>query len=77
MIFDEDKDLPQADHVIRMGSIKDLDQMASILFSALREMDHKGMDLVLVHGVKEESFGLSIMNRLKKAASGNVFELED
>lgn len=77
MIFEEDKNLPHADHVIRMGSIDDLDQMANILFSALREMDHEGMDLVVVHGVKEESFGISIMNRLKKAASGNVYELEE
>lgn len=77
MIFNEDGYFDKADYIINMGSINDLDKMASILFTALREMDHEGMDVVIVHGVFEEGFGLSIMNRLKKAASGNVYKLED
>lgn len=77
MIFNEDGDFYKADYIINMGSINDLDKMANILFTALRKMDHENMDLVIVHGVDEEEFGLSIMNRLKKAASGNVYKLED
>ncbi len=77
MIFEEDGNFEDADYVVSMGSMSSLDKMANILFTALRDMDHKGMDLVVVHGVDEKSFGLSIMNRLKKAASGNVYKLED
>ncbi|MDO5026757.1 MAG: L-threonylcarbamoyladenylate synthase [Tissierellia bacterium] len=77
MVFEEDGDFQEADHLIKMGTMSDLNTMAKVLFTALRDMDHKGMDLVIVHGVEEKSFGLSIMNRLKKAASGNVYKLEE
>lgn len=77
MIFEEDRNFEEADYTVTMGSMKDLSVMSKKLFTALREMDHRGIDLVIVHGVAEESFGLSIMNRLKKAASGRVYNLEE
>lgn len=77
MIFDEDGQFDKADFIVKMGSIKNLNKMANIMFTALREMDHRKMDLVIVHGIEEKSFGLSIMNRLKKAASGNVYKMEE
>lgn len=75
MLFDEDQPSEQAYETFSLGSMAALDTMAARLFSGLRYMDQKGVDLILVHGVKEEGFGLSIMNRLKKAASGNVYNL--
>lgn len=75
MMFEEDEPKELANHTISMGSSKDLRYMGNVLFTGLREMDHKSMDLVIVHGVEEKGYGLSIMNRLKKAASGNVYNL--
>lgn len=43
-------------------------EMASRLFDALREMDKRGVDLILTHAVKKEKLGVAIMNRLEKAA---------
>lgn len=77
MAFEEDGTFEKADFTIDMGSKEDLTKMGNILFSSLRDMDHEKIDLVIVHGVEEESYGLSIMNRLKKSASGRVYYLED
>lgn len=75
MHFQEDRVPKGVDMVINMGSKSQLDDMGKVLFTALREMDHKGIDLVLVHGVEEEGYGLTIMNRLKKSASGRVYNI--
>ena len=47
----------------------DLDAMAQGLFSAFRDFDEKGVEVVVVEGVPEEGLGLAIMNRLARAAS--------
>ncbi|ANB14426.1 Sua5p [Sugiyamaella lignohabitans] len=39
------------------------------LFASFREMDAKGVDLILVEGIDEQNEGLAIMNRARKAAS--------
>lgn len=75
MMFQEDQPKITADYVINMGSINDLTCMGNVLFTGLREMDHRNIDLIVVHGVEEKGYGLSIMNRLKKAASGNVYKI--
>lgn len=72
MIFDEDSSDFNANQIINMGSQKDLSTMAKILFESFRKMDDNSIELIIVHGVEEEGFGLSIMNRLKKAASNNI-----
>lgn len=72
MIFDNDRDYFHIDNIVYMGKINNLDFMGSILFESLRDLDHKDLDLIIVRGVAEEGYGLSIMNRLKKSASGNV-----
>ncbi|GMM32088.1 threonylcarbamoyladenylate synthase [Martiniozyma asiatica (nom. inval.)] len=45
------------------------DEISRNLFSALRDADLKGIDVLLVEAVGEEKEGLAIMNRLEKAAS--------
>lgn len=72
MIFDEDISDFETKKIINMGSQKDLSTMAKILFESFRQMDDNNIELIVVHGVEEEGFGLSIMNRLKKAASNNI-----
>jgi L-threonylcarbamoyladenylate synthase len=40
------------------------------LFRALRELDKKGIDIILVEGVEEKGIGAAVMDRLRKAAEG-------
>lgn len=77
MAFEEDKVDNKISEYISLGSINDLSTMGQKIFTSLREMDHKEIDLILIHGVEEKSFGISIMNRLRKSASGRVFNLEE
>lgn len=72
MTFDNDKGQYDNENTIYMGSQKDLSTMAKILFKSFRKMDENSVELIVVRGVEEKGLGLSIMNRLKKAASNNV-----
>ncbi len=49
-----------------------LEEIAKNLFSSLRELDKRGVDIIIAEGVEEKRLGIAIMNRLKKA-SGNRF----
>ncbi len=44
------------------------EEFAKSLFSKFREMDKKGIEVILVEKIKEKGLGVAIMNRLKKAA---------
>ncbi|KAI8957887.1 translation factor [Daldinia sp. FL1419] len=49
---------------------RDTRSIAHGLFSALRELDRRGADLIFVEGtVDDEDIGAAVMNRLRKAAS--------
>ena len=75
MTFDNDKNQYDNENIIYMGSKNNLSTMAKILFKSFRKMDENGVELIVVRGVKEKGLGLSIMNRLKKAASNNIREI--
>lgn len=49
--------------------------IARYLFRALREMDRKGIELILAEGIPEKRSGHAIMNRLRKAAGYNVIKV--
>ncbi|MDY6835576.1 MAG: L-threonylcarbamoyladenylate synthase [Chloroflexota bacterium] len=49
----------------------DLNEYAKLLFSTLRELDAKGVDVILVEEVNEEGIGIAIMDRLRRAAGIN------
>ncbi|KAI5918288.1 DHBP synthase RibB-like alpha/beta domain-containing protein [Camillea tinctor] len=60
----------------RVGSLldvsigKDTRSIAHGLFSALRELDRRGVDIIFVEGTADdEDIGAAVMNRLRKAAS--------
>lgn len=72
MTFDNDKNQYDNENIIYMGSKNNLSTMAKILFKSFRKMDENGVELIVVRGVEEKGLGLSIMNRLKKAASNNI-----
>ncbi|KAI1495724.1 DHBP synthase RibB-like alpha/beta domain-containing protein [Biscogniauxia marginata] len=49
---------------------KDTRSIAQGLFSALRELDRRGVDIIFVEGTADdEDIGAAVMNRLRKAAS--------
>ena len=53
-------------------NLRTKNKMAKDLFSILRQLDQKKVDLILVKGVDTSGIGLAIMNRLVRASSGNV-----
>jgi len=59
-------------YVKSIGSMYHLDQIAKNLFSALREMDEMGIDLIYVEFFPEAHLGHAIMNRLLKASGYQV-----
>ena len=46
------------------------------IFSLLREIDKKNIDLAIIEGIKPENLGLAIMNRLIRACSHNYINLD-
>ena len=75
LAFEEDKEKFNDYAFLSLGSKRDLTTMSHVLFSHLREMDKLGVEIILAEGVRENNLGKSIMNRMKKSASGNIFNL--
>ncbi len=57
-----------ADIVKYMGTTPTV--VARHLFATFRELDHLGMDVIIVEGMDEKDLGLAIMNRIRRAAEG-------
>ena len=55
--------------IIRIGSRKNLHEIAKNIFSTLREFDTRRVEYIIAEGVAPQGLGLAIMNRLRKAAS--------
>lgn len=51
-----------------LGPREDPERAAFLFYSALRQMDQQGVDMILVEGYPETGVGLALMNRMKKAA---------
>lgn len=62
----------ESENILSLGSINNLKEMSRVLFRGLRELDKREVDLIIVEGCQEQEIGFSIMNRLKKSASGNI-----
>ncbi|MBM3143171.1 MAG: threonylcarbamoyl-AMP synthase [Chloroflexi bacterium] len=52
----------------------DLNEAASNLYSALRRLDAKNLDVIVAHLVPNEGLGITINNRLRKASGGRTAE---
>lgn len=74
--FDETFLNVESENILSLGSVFDLREMSKILFRGLREFDEKNVDLIVVEGCDEKGLGFSIMNRLKKSASGNIKHID-
>lgn len=68
----ESRGVYQAQVVLEYGAREDLASIATDLFSTLRAFDRHGVDVILAEGVPAAGIGLAIMNRLRRAAGGQV-----
>jgi len=69
IICSEENPLQYAEAVVeKLGSRRDHKQMAATLYNSLRNMEARGVEIILVEGIPEEGLGLALMNRLKKAS---------
>jgi L-threonylcarbamoyladenylate synthase len=59
----------EVNKVAIIRSNKSIKLLAKNLFKKFREFDNKKIDIILIESIKEKGFGLSLMNRIKKAAS--------
>jgi len=55
--------------VLTLGDPSNPRKIAQNVFAALREMDDRQVNVIIVQGISEENEGYAVMNRLRKAAS--------
>lgn len=60
----------EADEFYFLGQTPE--EVARNLFKALRELDKRGVDMIIAEGIEEKGVGLAVMNRLRKAAGYNI-----
>lgn len=58
--------------VVAAGRRADPESVAAALYESLRRLDRTGVDVILAEGVSPEGVGLAVMNRLRRAAGGNI-----
>ncbi len=68
-------DLDEKIVIKSLGSREDEDTIAANLFSSLRELDSLGIEKIYAEGTGYDDLGLAIMNRMIKAADGNIVKL--
>lgn len=78
MTFDDNLKVFSKDLVVRsLGPRGDFDEMARNLFDVLREFDQAGVSKIYGELVEGEGLVRSILNRMLKAADGNVISLKE
>jgi len=58
-----------------LGHLSDLNEIASNVFVALRQMDALNVDKIYIHAIPKLALGKAIMNRLSKAANYHIIKL--
>lgn len=61
--------------IISLGTRLQPETLASNLFRCLREFDEKAVEVILVEAPEIDGIGLAVMNRLAKAAGGNIIKV--
>ena len=62
--------------VLSLGSLSSPEEGARSLYAALRQFDEAGATYILAEACPNTGLGTAIMNRLMKAAGGNVIDAE-
>lgn len=60
--------------VLSLGSSSRLDEAAAHLFAAMRALDRSGVDVIIARDLGRAGLGLTIWDRLFRAAEGRVLE---
>ena len=60
----------EADEFFHLGKTEE--EVARNLFRALRELDKRGVDVIIAEGIEERGLGFAVMNRLRKAAGYRI-----
>ena len=60
-----------------LGGRDDLAVIGQRIFSTMRELDRRGVDLILVRGFARAGIGLAIWDRLLRAATGRVIDVDE
>ncbi|WP_297420218.1 L-threonylcarbamoyladenylate synthase [Thermococcus sp.] len=60
----------EADEFFYLGNTTE--EVARNIFRALRELDKRGVDVIIAEGIEERGLGLAVMNRLRKAAGYRI-----
>jgi len=63
-------------NVVSIGHSNDYVTQASLLFDALRKIDSMGVSAIYAQIPIEDGLGLSVANRIKKAAGSNIIDLD-
>ncbi|MEM6283401.1 MAG: L-threonylcarbamoyladenylate synthase, partial [Chloroflexota bacterium] len=61
--------------IISLGSRDDLEQIAQVLFGAMRALDKQKCDKIMVRAYSKQGIGEAIWDRLLRAAEGEVIEV--
>ncbi len=64
-------------HLISIGSMHDPNEMATNIFEALRTMDQHHVNIIYIPTLNDKDLGQAIMNRLIKAASHRIIDLDE
>ncbi len=74
LVADEDRESlsPPGVPLVSLGSLADLEQIARNLFAGLRELDARGVDVILARAYPPSGIGLAIRDRLLRAAEGRI-----
>lgn len=75
MCATENKESYADKHVLTYGSKDNLDEIASNIFTLLRQVDKLDSDIVFIEGIKKKGIGVAIMNRLIRACSHEYIEV--
>ena len=73
---EETMDRYQHGQVVSVGS-RDAETFEQGLYGALREFDHKGVEVILSESFSQEEKGEAIMNRLRKASGQRICHLSE
>ncbi|SHI62821.1 L-threonylcarbamoyladenylate synthase [Parasporobacterium paucivorans] len=63
--------------VITIGSRSDRETIARNLYSVLREFDNTDVETIYCEAIEGDNLGQAIMNRLKKASSNHIIQLDN
>ena len=64
-----------ADQLFILGTREDLPGIGQQIYSALRQCDSLGMELIIAEAYPRAGYGMALMNRLDKAASYQILQV--